>query len=223
MDYFYEEEFYNEPNEFEKQINEFKECLLKSVKQEYLSEMEQLKKENKELQVVKENLNTIKKEYKEKSRRLDRERHNMEMDLKRKRLSELMKDSEVILYKVCASRLELEKCSQCNENRKVEYITPLGNKAYEDCSCSIRKTVYIPREYIRYSFALVNTGGQQYVSAYYRKRESDRDEYFTYDDSVRVENIYSLEMEFDQLDIYNTFFKTVDECQSYCDFLNKTQ
>ncbi|MES9718973.1 hypothetical protein, partial [Bacillus safensis] len=105
MDYFYEDEFYNEPNEFEKQINEFKESLLKSVKQEYLSEMEQLKKENKELQVVRENLDTIEKEYKEKSRRLDWERHNMERELKNKRLSELMNGSEVIMYKAYPSEV----------------------------------------------------------------------------------------------------------------------
>ncbi|MEW3992253.1 hypothetical protein [Bacillus altitudinis] len=223
MDYFYEEEFYNEPNEFEKQINEFKESLLKSVKQEYLSEMEQLKKENKELQVVRENLDTIEKEYKEKSRRLDRERHNMEMELKNKTLSELMSDSEVIMYKAYPSEVAQDKCSQCNENRQIEYVTPLGNKAFENCSCSIKKRVYIPEKYIRYSFSLVNSGGHRYVNAFYIKNGSDRDEYFSYDDRIRAENIYSSEMKFDQLNSYNTFFKTVDECQSYCDFLNKTQ
>ena len=45
----YDDDFYNEPSEFDMLVGEFKESLMKSVKESYVKEMEQLKKENEEL------------------------------------------------------------------------------------------------------------------------------------------------------------------------------
>ncbi len=59
----YEEDFYEEPSEFDNAMDEFKASLMKSVKEEYVSEMERLRAENLELQSVKTYFEKIKKVY----------------------------------------------------------------------------------------------------------------------------------------------------------------
>ena len=57
------EDFYNEgPSDFDIAIEEFKEGLRKTVKEEILNEMSRLKKENEELQEVKKNFDKIKQD-----------------------------------------------------------------------------------------------------------------------------------------------------------------
>ena len=48
----YEDDFYNEPSEFEIQVEEFKESLAKAIKGEFLEEMGRLKEENRKLQEI---------------------------------------------------------------------------------------------------------------------------------------------------------------------------
>lgn len=67
----YDEDFYSEPSEFDMQIEEFKESLSKSVKKEYLEEMEKLRKENQALWEVKKNFEQIKREYENKKHKLE--------------------------------------------------------------------------------------------------------------------------------------------------------
>ena len=52
---YYPDDFYNEPSEFDMQVEEFKESLAKSIKSDFLEEMERLKAENRKLQGIKEN------------------------------------------------------------------------------------------------------------------------------------------------------------------------
>lgn len=52
----YEEDFYHEPSEFELYMDQIKENLMKSIKNEFVTEMERLREENLELQTVKKRL-----------------------------------------------------------------------------------------------------------------------------------------------------------------------
>lgn len=68
---YYDEDFYNEPSEFEQQIYEFKEALSKQVRDEFIEKMDKLEKENAELQTVKKDFDKIKQDYEDKKRKLD--------------------------------------------------------------------------------------------------------------------------------------------------------
>ena len=65
-DMYYPDDFYCEPSEFEMQVEEFKESLAKSIKSEFLEEMERLKAENRKLQGIKDNFEQVKRDYERK-------------------------------------------------------------------------------------------------------------------------------------------------------------
>ncbi len=216
----YEDDFYDEPSEFDIQVNEFKENLMKSVKEEFVSEMDGLRKENKELQGIKANFEAVKRDFENKKRQLESEYQILKSDVRRERLVDLLKDHKVILYKAYP-RLEYPpKCDKCDKNRRLYYTTPLGRKTYEDCSCNESKTVYSPKEYIRYKFKL--NRDENGIIAWYRQYGDDEDG-FTYDYSIHADEIYFHDIKFEDLKKYSTFFKTKKECQSYCDYLNSLE
>jgi hypothetical protein len=215
-----EEDFYNEPSEFDIAIEEFKSNLMKSVKDEFVTEMDRLKKENAELQAVKKDFEGIKRDYENKKREVERERNDLQYKLRRERLVDLLKDHKIILYKAYSKSVRPPKCDKCDSNRRVEYISPLGRKTHENCLCSEGKTVYYPHEFMRYEFRLNrNKNG---VIAWYRQYSDDEDG-LAYDSSIHADEIYSLDMKFEDLKRYSTFFKTKEECQSYCDYLNSEE
>lgn len=67
MCYWNEENFF-EPGEFDEKIEELKNELRESVKKEINDGIEKLRKENKELQDIKKNFESIKKDFKKKER-----------------------------------------------------------------------------------------------------------------------------------------------------------
>ena len=215
---YYDEEFYNEPSEFEIQVDEFKSSLLKSVKNDFIAEMDRLKKENEELQVIKANFEEIKSEYKKKEYDLALERKSLESKVRRERLSSLMQDFEVVMYRVNSKNEKLPKCDKCDDHRKIKYKTPLGNDAYENCDCSIGKTVFYPHEHICSEFR-INENNNRIIAWYKMKTDNGRD-YAVWDSSTFAKTIYNEDMKFENINKYDTFFKSEEECQKYCDYLN---
>ena len=61
---------YYEPSEFEQQVEEFKDSLRHSVKQETQELIERLRKENEELRSVRDNWEEVKRSYEKKQREL---------------------------------------------------------------------------------------------------------------------------------------------------------
>lgn len=213
----YEEDFYDEPSEFEIQVEQFKENLMKSVKENFITEMEQLREENKNLQDVKANFDSIVRDYENKKRQLESEYQSLKNNVRRERLVDLLKDHKIILYKAYSKQIYPPKCDKCNKHRRIQYISPLGRETSEDCLCKEGKTVYSPEEYTRYEFRLNRNGND--VTAWYRQYRDDEDG-LVYESSIHVDNIYSPDMKFEDLKQYSTFFKSKEECQAYCDYLN---
>ncbi|MEI2341636.1 hypothetical protein [Priestia megaterium] len=216
--YHYDEDFYHEPSEFEIQVDEFKKSLLQSVKQEFIEEMDQLKLENQELQSIKQNFEKIKSEYKEKERQLERERNGLINQVRRERLSALMKDFEVIMYQAYTRKERPPKCNQCDKDRRIKYKTPSGKDAYEDCTCKQGKTVYFPKDYICSEFKI--NSQRNGMAAFYRVNQERDYDYYSYDSSIYAETIFNNMMDYEGLNSYRTFFKSKEECQEYCDYLN---
>ncbi|SCY99271.1 MULTISPECIES: hypothetical protein [unclassified Lysinibacillus] len=217
---YYDEDFYHEPSEFEMQIEQFKSSLLDSVKDEYKQQMENLQKENAELQEVKENFEAIKRDFANKERQLQIERNDLERKVRRERLSELTKDLQVIMYKVNSKRVENPKCEKCDANRRIHYKTPSGKDAYEKCECDFGERVYEPKEYMRIEFNICDG-----MRAWYEINDfGSRDEYARFDsNSQYAKSVYKEGMDFNTIELYSTFFKTKEECQAYCDYLNEQE
>jgi hypothetical protein len=220
MEMYYEDEFYNEPSEFDLKVEEFKTSLLASVKEDYVAEMERLKEENAQLQEVKENFEEIKREYEKKKHQLEFERKDLNNKLRRERMVDLLSEHKIILYRAYSKRELPPKCDKCDNRRKVEYVSPLGRKTSEDCLCKEGKTVYCPFEFIRYEFRL--NRDKNGVTAWYKQYSDDQDG-LTWDTSTHADRIYTPDMNYEDIKQYTTFFKTKEECQSYCDWLNEKE
>ena len=85
------EDFYNEgPSDYELLMNDLKETLKKSIKDEFIKEMDKLRAENKKLQDVKENFEQIKLDYAHKEQELKAKEQDIERSLARKKLWNLL-------------------------------------------------------------------------------------------------------------------------------------
>lgn len=62
------------------------------------------------------------------------------------------------------------------------------------------------------------------MSAWYKiKKSYDDDEYCGYDSYTYAKTVYNDGMNYEKLERYDTFFKTIEDCQSYCNYLNENK
>lgn len=80
MFYDYEDEDFYTENEYQEEIDNLKEAIKKSVKRETTEEMNRLREENKKLQGIKENFDTVKKDFERKKDECDRAIRNIMQD-----------------------------------------------------------------------------------------------------------------------------------------------
>jgi len=214
------DDFYNEPSEFEQQVDELKDSLMGAVKKEFVEEMDRLKKENAELQGVRQNLDQIKREYNQKVVELDMQKQNLKSEVRRERLVELMGDFKAELYRAYSNRKDGPKCNKCDEARNIYYKSPLGKQLVETCDCKNRIVYYEPKPHICSSFELRNGKFMAWYKPYSHSTNADGME-FEFVGSSNVPNkIYSGEdYELINERHFDVYFKTEEECQKYCDWL----
>ncbi len=214
------EDFY-EPSEIEIMFAELRHNILKTVKEEYVSEMEKLKNENAELQDVKKNFEQIKRDHDRKKRELEYEYQDLKSKVRRERLSELMKDYEVELWTVSSRSKSLPKCDKCDDKRRIHYVTPLGKETYESCDCDMKISIYEPIPIQLSSFSIRDGKGQ----AWYKLERHNRDEWISYyEDSIHGKELITDESQFENVKwAYRTLFKTEEIAQKYCDQKNNEE
>ena len=194
-----------------------KDALLESVKQD----IESVKQENAYLKEQNYKLNEKVKEIAERERELENKKSNLERQVRSERLSSLMKDFKVVMYAEERAYVDLPKCGNCNENRKIEFISPLGRKTTEPCTCNVRKTVYAVREYILTEFKI--SDHKDMMAMWYKIKEDSRHDYASHNRTIYAEMIYSEDMKFEDIGSQDVFFKSKDDCQKYCDWLNSKE
>jgi DNA gyrase/topoisomerase IV subunit A len=219
MSDYYENEFYYEPTEFDLQIDEFKKSLMKNVKQEFFDKMEKIQQENIKLQEIKKNWESLKDSYAEKERELAREKENAISEARKLQLSKLFKDREIVMYKVGYEYVKRPKCNKCNDSRKIEYVSPLGHKMAEDCDCSKSDSVNVPVPWVLYEFRTENTYNKELLMWYQELKGNSGDTYFNSYSEI-CKKVYDNSMKYEDIDRY-TFFRNQEDCQKYCDWLNK--
>nr|WP_304955141.1 hypothetical protein [uncultured Acetatifactor sp.] len=222
---YYPDDFYNEPSEFDMQVEEFKESLAKSVKSEFLEEMERLKAENKNLKGIKEHFEQIKRDYERKKSECDRAMREAENKAKRMKAEELMKKFKTFLWRPDWEYLYGPKCDKCDENRNIKITLPSGREVNDDCECDKSKMkVMVPERLVRYELADRDPG----IVAWYTACGKEGERYYKLDyaSTVYAEgNIVEPGTSFDVLeareDQRDILFTTREECLAYCEYLNE--
>lgn len=220
-DYDYYKSETKEINEFEEKIEELKESLRESVKDEVKEELKRLRKENKELWELKINLAKIEDEYKRKQTELRFKMNNAKQEAREARLKELFEDTgmSTILYHAGYNFVYKPKCNKCDNDRQIHFKSPSGKDYKEVCECAKRYRKYIPISNELVKFCMGDNCKKELTMWFTPKENSDT--YYLYDER-RVDYVYNGQP-FEEITVNETslFFKTEEECQRYCDFLNK--
>lgn len=215
MSYYYDDDFYTEPCEFDVEIESFKEALSKAIQQKFLDEMDELREENTSLREFRDNkaryereLRAIKDEYQRKMQDAERQAHS-------KKLKDLLSTFAVVGYRAKPEYKKRPKCGQCDDNRKIHFVSPMGRKMTEDCSCAKSICTYSPKEVRLLKFY----AGKEISDTYFEQTE-DRD----YDIYSLNAQIYDKNRKpFEDINYYSTVFLQEDDCQQFCDWLNERE
>lgn len=200
------DDFYDNSPEIEALTEEFKDSLLKSVKEEFLNEMDRLRKENAELKEFKLKKAEYDSQLRELKRSKELEIEQIRKGAEKKRLMDVLKDNfmETAYYPQYTWKYKYDKCDKCDENRCIHFKSPSGRELSEPCSCSERVNYYKPEEC---SIVDIHSNFDSLLFRYEDKNgwivaiKSDNKEY---------EEDYKC-------------YRTVEECQKECDRLNKEE
>lgn len=135
---YYDYEDYYEPSEFDEKVEEFKDYLRQSIKEETQNEIEKLRKENEALQKIKRDWDNLVKEYEDKKRELEYKIRECESKASSKRLETLFEETgmNVIMYKPDYNHVYGKKCNKCDDDRYIHFSSPSGKDYTEDCECA---------------------------------------------------------------------------------------
>lgn len=216
----YIDDFYNEPSEFEIQVEEFKQSLIESVKKEYKQEMERLRKENADLAEFKRQKENVDREISELKRQREIDKQEAIRQAKHERLFELMGGFEVEMWTPEYYYEESRKCDRCNDQRLIHYKTPLGKETYESCSCSNRIEVYSPAKNILRKISTRNDWGKvENTWLYYQiKNDCDYDS-AEYRSDSSAKNLFKPGVTtFEEVDNQYSpvYFENYDDCYQFC-------
>lgn len=215
------DDFYYEPSEYDMLVDDFKRALMKSVKEEFLQEMNRLQKENEELKEIKNNWQKLEKEYKQKEKDLNWKLEQEQNQIARKRLNELFVSCgmNTILYRPTTISFQKEKCDKCDEKRYIHFKSPSGKDMKEPCQCAKFYYECIPEKYHLIKFRNFHNDN---VSAWYEKDDTN-DDWDSY--SYICDFVYN-NQDFNELyenHKKNVFFEEEKKCQEYCDWLNQKE
>lgn len=206
--------FYEDFSEFDKQIDDFKQLLIKTVKQDYIAEMQKLRKENATLLEFKKNIEVFKKEHDDKLLELE----NLKREVKKMALTELMEEALLVIYVPQKTMHKYKKCNKCDENRLIKFKSPSGAQLQEWCECNISYHIWEVAEMIRYAFYQDKKFGDKLYATYSKITERKNDT-FVLDPARNLLKLY-VDEQFETLNPDRAMFENKEDCQNYCDWLN---
>lgn len=218
---YWDEDDYFEPSEFDEKIEELKNELKQSVKKKSTMRLRNCVRKTKKLQGIKENFESVKKDYERKKAECDIAIQNAEYKAKHARLKELMEYFKIDLWSVTWSYQYKEKCNKCGKGRKIKVTLPSGRIVDDKCQCGISKIVHYPREERLYRLS----DEYRRLSAWYELSSSAEDgDSFTYTTDVKAVIDHNKEFkEIDRKNLRGIFFTTKEECQEFCNYINGTE
>jgi len=222
--YNYYEEPYYEPTLadeiFVEYLHRMKDALSESAKYQ----IEKIKLENEELKEENKKLKDNQHQVAIKERELLEKEKTLERQFYRKKFSELLKPftDNYSGYYANSTYKKVNKCNKCDGERKVIYTSPYGDEIKKDCSCNRRYELYEPEHSVIEVLSLWKSNDYDNkfgITPKYQNKSEDDYRWskleFTHFVDVFDETIVN------DLRKYDTLFKSKEECQKYCDWLNK--
>lgn len=207
--------FYYEPSEFEAQVEEFKESLRASVKEEITQELERLRKENASLIDIRNNWIKKVRELEDGYRTKNLELDEAIRKVKQTRFSELVSEIAPIAYMVTYKQIKLPKCDLCDDQRKRKYITPLGRVAYEDCECAKYKKLYHVEHCPIIKLSTNENNGR--IRTFYLIDKFAESSY------MRESDEFFDETPFEKIGTYRPLFHDENRARRYAEWMNKKE
>ena len=226
--YYDYDDYWAELSEFDQQIEEFKDSLRNSVKDEIKEKIASLENELSELKEFRDEKDKFIQECESKVREAKREAEvairtakESEEKWKKARLHQLLGDYLTVGWKVENSWEYGEKCNKCDENRKIHFTSPQGKKYTEDCQCAKRHYKYFPKEATLCKFYVRKENFGWDDNRYYTVVDCDDD----YDRYERADHVYtsSDDIDYEKVNSYNAVFLNEEDCQKFCDWKNKQE
>jgi len=215
------EDFYDEPSEFDAQIEEFKDGLRRAVKEEYISKIDKLEKELAEMQDLKNNWNEKVEELKKAKREAEKAKNEAMQEAKKLRLSELLDDKLQTAWGICANWEYLhEKCDKCDDDGYIHFKSPQGNEMKEKCRCREAKLIYTPTGAVLVKFVSNNKSKNRCVTSYYKYARHKNNCYDEDEDIFTLSADISDDNPYEQIYVGNAVFLNKEKAQAYCDWLN---
>lgn len=205
---------------FDEQVEEFKDGLRKTVKEEFLKKMERLEKENRELQEVKKNWQKIKNELEQEKQNYKFKENELKQKLAHMKINELLETAKWAdrVYYIDNVRGNLPLCGKC-DNRQIHFKSPSGKDLTEECPiCGKSYRKYIVKELSSFELQF-KTDSHITCKGYFVKH----DEYCG-STKYTCQNVYDGAVEdFDihRYNHYNTVFTSKELAQQICDKINK--
>lgn len=226
--YYDYDDYFGEPNEFEMQVEEFKDALRNSVKDEIKSRIESLENELATLKEFRDERYKFIHEYEAKIREAQKEASDAkrfakesEEKWKKARLHELLGDYLTVGWRAESKWEYGEKCDKCDDDRKIHFTSPRGKEYTEDCECAKRYYRYFPQEatlskiYVRKKdFRWDDKGETDFYNRYYTVKEDN--EYDRYESAAEVYT--SSDIDFEKVISYRAVFLNEEDCKKYCDW-----
>ena len=222
--YDYYEEPYYEPSIadeiFAEYLNKMKNALTESTKYQ----IEKIKIENEELKEENKRLHEKQHQVAVKERELLEKEKTLEKEFYRKKFSELLKPftDNYEGYYANSTYKKVNKCEKCDDERKIIYTSLYGEEIKRDCLCNTRYELYEPQHTIIEVLGLWKSNEYNSKFGITPKYENKDDDYKW----GKLEFAHFVDA-FDENDVYeikkhDTLFKSKEECQKYCDYLNKS-
>lgn len=234
---YYEEEYPYEPSFADEIIMEYqqkmKDILLNGVKyqiEQVKEENLRLKKENEECKKRENNILSKERDLKYKEDNLKRE---VEKEFYQSNIGDTLKqyieDCEV--WFADTEHYQNKKCDLCNEKRELVAKFPNGKTTRTDCNCATTLSKYVPG-LSTISMIKFNKKDSRYSSDrkfYLSRTYSPPNNRSNYDYDYQEFKIYHVVDEFNEgiVELHENKshgeklgFRSKDECQKYCDWLN---
>lgn len=227
-----------EPSEADELFDDIKSKLIDAAKSSIKNDMETLKSRNEYLESRNKELEKKSYEVSQKERDLrykeDNLRREVEKEFYKTAIEDILKDvvEESTIWFADSKPHDRPKCNLCDENRKWVHVWPNGEEVQRQCDCAILDYWYEPQEsmltWLKYKIRDSSYPSERYyrLEKSHNVVRSNRYDEYSYSD-FRIQFVYDqfcddVLAQREKLGYGAKIgFKSKDECQKYCDWLNE--
>lgn len=223
----YWDEPYYEPTIGDEIFLEAEAKLRDALKDSIKQEIENLKKSNQQLQNRNMELEKQIGDIKRRELALERKEQDLEKSILRKRLGELFKPlvDQLNVWRIDHDYIVGEKCNKCDNDRQIEFTSPLGRKMKEKCQCADGAYCYYPKNSIMKSILFTqdrySPENVKVMPTWVRLNWEESYIKFTLERYIEDLSEYDENTLFADLDYTNVAFAKQEDCQKFADYLNK--